>query len=154
MSVHVSSAVWLNERIRGTSKLVLLKLADCADDDGRNAYPSVARIARECGIGERSVQRILGGLINAGYLVVTREASAIIHRPTTYRVLPGAKMTPGAKRMSEMAPDPSVSDLDPDQEFLDSEGSDQDGWGATSAREWHPVSDRDHGEIERVIRRR
>ncbi len=154
MSVHISSAVWANEQIRGTAKLVLLKLADCADDDGRNAYPSVARIARECGIGERSVQRILGRLIDDGYLSVTREASAILHRPTTYRVLPGAKMTPGAIGMSKVAPDPSGSDLLEDPDLISEGDPDQDGWDATLERTWHQVSDRDHGEYAKVIKRR
>jgi len=156
VSVHVSAAVWSNETLGGSSKLVLLKLADCADDDGRNAFPSVARVARECGLGERTVQRILATLVTGGYLVIDQPATR--HRPTVYRVIPdprGASMTPlrGATNVSQMAPDPSGPDLlvgpDPD---LNDQRSDRIGSGAKSTRKRRPSS-RNHGALERVIRR-
>lgn len=79
------SAVW-DVPLPPAQKLVLLKLADCANDDGRNAYPSVGLLVTSCTMSRRTVQRVLGELVAAGHLVVDAEASH--HRPTTYRVHP------------------------------------------------------------------
>ena len=38
-------------------KLVLLKLADCANDDGENIFPSVEHIQTECDIRSESTVR-------------------------------------------------------------------------------------------------
>lgn len=52
-------------------KMVLLKLADHCDHEGRNAFPSVGRISRESGLGERTVQVILKEFVDQGALEVT-----------------------------------------------------------------------------------
>lgn len=52
---------------------VLLVLADFADDDGTNAYPSVDRISWKTGYSERQVQRILRQLDQG----VTRQACRV-----------------------------------------------------------------------------
>lgn len=85
MSVRVMTAVW-DLRLQPAQKLVLLKLADCANDDGRNAYPSVGLLSDACTMSRRTVQRVLADLVESGHLVVDIEATH--HRPTTYRVCP------------------------------------------------------------------
>lgn len=143
VSVHVSSAVWRLQLESGL-KIVLLKLADCADDQGRNAFPSVGRIARECCMHERSVQRALRRLEAAGLLEV--QAGASQHRPTTYRVRtdrgvtlsplnegPGVTaeapgVTSGAPGVTAVSPDPS---LEPSKE----PSEDDKGAGARSRAE-------------------
>lgn len=54
-------------------KAVALKLADCAHDDGTSIYPSIKRIADECEISERSVQRVIAGFLDEKLLLVDNE---------------------------------------------------------------------------------
>ncbi len=126
MSVHISSAVWSNRSLKGSQKFVLLKFADLADDEGENAWPSVARVSAECGLGERTVQRIVSDLIKNGYLELMAEENTL-HPSRTYRVVPDPRQNgTGAKRLSKMAPDPLViRSLDQDSDH-DEEISDQD----------------------------
>ncbi len=58
MSIRVISVVW-KARLPKTKKLVLLRLADSASDDGGQAYPSVDTMAAECGLSRRTVQLVL-----------------------------------------------------------------------------------------------
>lgn len=73
MSLKVTTLVW-RAGLDATTKIVALRLADFADDDGGSIYPSVPRVARDCGLGERSVQGALRRLQNDGVLVMVREA--------------------------------------------------------------------------------
>lgn len=93
MSVKVMSHVW-DVALPPGEKLVLLKLADCADDLGGNAFPSVGSLVAACGMGHRTVQRTLRTLVDGGHVVVDLEATN--RRPTTYRVVVpwGAKLAP------------------------------------------------------------
>lgn len=69
MSVKVSALCW-KISLPIADKLVLLRLADYAGDDGGNIYPSVATVAHFCGVSPRAVQYILKKFIDAGLLVV------------------------------------------------------------------------------------
>lgn len=64
--------------------LILLSLADVADEYGGNAYPSVSRMARDARSNSRTVQRHLSALVKQGTLEI--EKSSTQHRPTTYRM--------------------------------------------------------------------
>lgn len=48
--------------------LVLLKLVDCCDDDGRNIFPSVATVAKFAKCSGRTVQRVIGEFCRIGLL--------------------------------------------------------------------------------------
>ena len=50
-----------------TNKLVLLALADCADDAGK-CWPSVATLAAKCCLSKRSVLRAIDALENDGFV--------------------------------------------------------------------------------------
>lgn len=63
------SWVWKNSRSRGIQRLVLLSIADQANDAGE-AWPSVASIAARCQISERSVQRNIRYLADLEELAV------------------------------------------------------------------------------------
>ncbi len=65
MSVKVSGAVWDAPLPQGL-KLMMLALADHADHDGENIFPSVGTLARKTGYSERQVQRLLKELWNLG----------------------------------------------------------------------------------------
>lgn len=67
MSVHVSSVVWKWDAPDPLTKLVLLKLADNADDDGR-CWPSLQRIERETGLCHSTVCDRLRKLEEAGVI--------------------------------------------------------------------------------------
>ena len=87
-----------------TARLVLVVLADHAGDDGRDAFPSVARIASAAEVTERTVQRHLRDLEEAGLIVKGDQArvEAAIkrgdRRPVCYDlqlgVVRGDNMTP------------------------------------------------------------
>lgn len=73
MSVRVMTQVW-DADISTAEKMVLLIIADHANDDGTNAWPSVATIARKASMSERSVQRHIKSLESAGLLRVEQQA--------------------------------------------------------------------------------
>lgn len=61
--------VWDRSKQSGTNLLMLLAIADFADDDGR-AYPSVASLARKCRMKPRNAQTILANLRESGELTI------------------------------------------------------------------------------------
>ncbi len=65
-------------------KLILLAALDHADDDGCGIYAGVARYAAKAGCSERTVQRHLAALVEAGYLQVVTEGGGR-WRTTEYR---------------------------------------------------------------------
>ena len=67
MSIKVMSAVWANGPDSKTELLVLLALADNADDQGK-CWPSYATIARKSRITRRHVIRIISKLCKDGYI--------------------------------------------------------------------------------------
>lgn len=87
MSVHVSSLVW-KTTLRTTDKIIMLKLADVANDDGSRVFPSVETIARECGCSDRTVQRTLKRFVDElGILEVVAFAKGGRGHATEYRVV-------------------------------------------------------------------
>jgi hypothetical protein len=82
--------VWANPPVGGTELLVLIAMADYADEDRRYAWPSVPSLARKTAMSERSVQRILRKLTADGILRVIREGGrgARSNLSTIYEVLP------------------------------------------------------------------
>lgn len=85
MSVKVSSWVWEHSKTGGGDRLLLLAIADCAGDDGDNAWPSVSTLAHKTQTADRTVQRGIERLQREGCLEVHRGAGrGGTHR---YRVL-------------------------------------------------------------------
>lgn len=58
MSIRLMTAVWEREDLASTHKLVLLALADWANDEGL-CWPSISRLAIKTSMAGRSVQRII-----------------------------------------------------------------------------------------------
>ena len=69
MSVRTMAKVWDLSQHGGTDLLMLLAIADFADDQG-NAYPSVTTLAEKCRMKQRNAQVILGTLRASGELDV------------------------------------------------------------------------------------
>lgn len=83
MSNRVNTLVW-NCTLPCTERFVLLKLSDTGDDDGTQVRPSIGRIADDCGLHERTVQRLLRAWVKSGLLIVVAEGGG--RRPTNYRI--------------------------------------------------------------------
>lgn len=111
--------------------LVLLVLADVAEADGRNAFPSVDRMATQTGLSTRTIQRRLRALETSGLIAPgdPRKRDAYIERadrrpqvfdlatdgatprrpdPATGRHHVGNGATPCRERGDTMSPEPSV----------------------------------------------
>lgn len=58
--------------LQPSKKIVLLALADFANDEGKNIFPSVATIAKKSSLSHRTVQTIIGGFLNYGVLRVAK----------------------------------------------------------------------------------
>lgn len=69
MSVKVMSAVWEREDLDASERLVMLSLADHADDDGV-CYPSISRLCKRTSMSDRGVQKVLVRLQERGFLRV------------------------------------------------------------------------------------
>ena len=70
MSVKTMAWVWANSRSKPTQRLVLLAIADCANDHGAEAYPSTATLAGKTGLTERGVRKAIVELERLGELAV------------------------------------------------------------------------------------
>lgn len=67
------SWVWQNSPAKGTELLLLLAIADSADDRGANAFPSVTTLARKTRMSRRTVQRLITTMADRG-LITVRQA--------------------------------------------------------------------------------
>ena len=68
-SLEMIGRVWLSALPKGVSKIVLLCFCAHLNDAAKLSWPSVARVARLCGMGERTVQKHIRALERAGILV-------------------------------------------------------------------------------------
>lgn len=84
------SWVWENSKAGGRDRLVLLAIADSADHDGANAWPSNATLAHKCQMSPRTVQRSVQALVDLGELEVERQggpSERSDRRPNRYRIV-------------------------------------------------------------------
>lgn len=73
MSISLMTAVWVLP-VSPARKLVLLALADWADDDGGQCFPSIATIALRASISDRQAQRHMQSLMREGWIAVAANA--------------------------------------------------------------------------------
>ena len=71
MSIKLMTHVWDHSPHHGTTLLMLLALADHANDDGL-CWPSVPRLAARCRISERQAISVLQALEKAGDITIER----------------------------------------------------------------------------------
>lgn len=79
MSIHLISQAWKTEVSSLAAKLVLLKLADNANDEGV-AWPHIDTIAAETGMSRSSVFRALDELEKGGLVERQRGRNEVIYR--------------------------------------------------------------------------
>ena len=83
MSVKQMALVWEHE-FPPNEQLVMLAMADHANDEGGSIFPSLERIAWKTGYSRRSVQRIVSELRTKKILKVVKASK--INRPNEYRI--------------------------------------------------------------------
>lgn len=84
MSISIMSRLFKAQLGSCNRKLLAVRLADFADDDGRGIWPTVARLAAETELSERTVQRILREFEDEGLLVVVAEGGGRPGQATRY----------------------------------------------------------------------
>ncbi len=65
-------------------KMLAVRLADFADDDGKGIWPTVGRLAQETELSVRTVQRILAEFVDEGLLFVVRKGGSKPGEATRY----------------------------------------------------------------------
>jgi len=83
MSLKCTKLVWEKAQVNSTTLLVLLCLADYADDTNR-CFPSQTTIAKQCRMCDRNVRGILKRLETDG--LIERVSRGNIAHSTTYRI--------------------------------------------------------------------
>lgn len=73
MSVHVSAWVWDHSEANNAARLVALALADRADTESGECFPSVDDIAARCKLNRRQVFRHLATLKELGEITVRQQ---------------------------------------------------------------------------------
>ncbi|WP_425412328.1 helix-turn-helix domain-containing protein [Leisingera methylohalidivorans] len=107
------SAVFESETLGATERLIMLALADHADDEGR-CYPSIPRLCQRTGLGERAVQTNIRKLQAQGYVEIIpgagRNGSNLYFvRPTPAPDAPPQEMHPAPDAPpQEMHPAPDA----------------------------------------------
>ncbi len=122
--------VFDESEVTGNDRLILLALADEADDDGTGCYPSQDRLSHKARVPKRTVQRCLERLAEAGDIEITPGQRGRGH-VTNYVVLIGRqsgahsaspeKARKGAQRRAPLAKTFPTQDPRPDSSSLRSE---------------------------------
>lgn len=104
MSVRSMARVWEGSRHSGSELLMLLAIADFADDDGR-AYPSITTLAAKCRTKPRYAMVLLDALNKSGELEIRKQAGPMGRggRTNLYRVV-FDKLTGAAEVVNQGAP--------------------------------------------------
>lgn len=99
------AAAWAAASLSHTAKIVLLSLADNANDSGV-CWPSISTVAKRCSLDERSVYRMITTLESGGHISTESRAG----KSTIYRVHPCQSGTP------DRGPEVTVSQVPPDRQ--------------------------------------
>jgi hypothetical protein len=102
MSIYCISKVWAHSRATESELIVLLAIADFADDAGY-AYPSTATLAAKARISERTAQRAIRRLEQMGEITVDAQAGQ--RGCNLYRLFtPAPASTPQAQGVTPVTP--------------------------------------------------
>ncbi|MGW1102762.1 helix-turn-helix domain-containing protein [Streptomyces sp. NPDC002540] len=85
MSIKVTNWVWARSESRNGARLVMLALADRADDNGF-CWPSIDDLAERTRLSPRAVQKGIATLVKNGELNVENGGGR--HRSNRYRIIP------------------------------------------------------------------
>lgn len=84
MSILIMSRLFKAQLGSSSRKMLAVRLADFADDEGKGIWPSVERLAQETELSDRTVQRLLADFVKDGLLVVVKKASGRPGEATRY----------------------------------------------------------------------
>jgi hypothetical protein len=84
MSIEAMSAVLHHSRARGSTKLVLIGIANHQGDAG--AWPAISTLARYANVSERQAQRAIRQLEESGEIKVDYQAPEMMKRTNRYWV--------------------------------------------------------------------
>lgn len=87
MSIRCQNWVYEYSEATGNERLVLLAIADEAEDDGTNAHPGIDRISHKARVPKRTTMACLARLEEAGYIIVERPKRRGRGHYNTYRVV-------------------------------------------------------------------
>lgn len=105
MSIKIMQQVWENAPASGGTLLVLLALADSADDRLRSCFPGIESLAHKARLSERQVKRAIAELVETGVILVERNASP--YKTNLYTV----RQVHEWPREDNMSPTPEVADV-------------------------------------------
>ncbi|MEV0015402.1 helix-turn-helix domain-containing protein [Streptomyces tendae] len=92
MSFKVTNWVWARSESRNGARLVMLALADRADDNGYS-WPSIDDLAERTKLSPRAVQKAIAVLAELGELDVENGGGR--HRSNRYRIVPKPRTSDG-----------------------------------------------------------
>lgn len=118
MSIDVMRLVWKHAPFKGGPLLVLLAMADWADDDGGSIFPKVETLAKKARLSVRGAQLALRELEDATVIEKVKEATGRPGRATEYRIV--------LERVKEVRPCPTGANLGGDGCSLQHEGVQSD----------------------------
>lgn len=96
MSICLMAAVWEHFPCGGSQLLVMLRLADYANDLGGDIFPSIATIARNVRLTEKQARRVIHDLIDSNWLSVVGNANGGSHTQTRRYQMNVERLTPPA----------------------------------------------------------
>lgn len=129
MSIRVMSAVWASNRYASGSLLILLAMADYANDDDNTCRPAIPSLAAKARLSERQVHRILRQFEADGVIAAVGEYPSRRGKPITIYQINVAALT-----KSDAGKGDILSDKD---DILSSYGADN----MTSATPKHDICD-------------
>lgn len=112
MSILAMTWVWGLEALDTSQAMVLLALADAANDDGFACWPSQETLARKSRMSVRSVKRHIATLRDAGLIDVETRSSTRGRRANLYRLHVGAEadLSAVSRQRAKLAPSNSTGE--------------------------------------------
>ena len=112
MSIQAMTWAWALEALDTSQAMVLLALADAANDDGFACWPSQETLARKSRMSVRSVKRHIATLRDAGLIDVETQSSTRGRRANLYRLHVGAEVDLSAvsRQRAKLAPSNSTGE--------------------------------------------
>lgn len=116
MSIKVTSKVWDHFPGKGSVLLIMLAMADWANDDGGSIYPSMPTLTRKARLKDvEHVRRTVKKLVDDGWLEVERQSDGGASKDTTRYRICLSKLTPraGAGPAPDTGDPPRATQLTP-----------------------------------------
>jgi hypothetical protein len=115
MSIEVMSSVWKYSRQKGSARLLLLAIADSANESGE-AWPGIRSLAKKCATTDRNIQKLIKQIEAAGELLVVEGGGMETPNGPTNKfivVTPGIPLPASAKQARPVNTGTPVKDKTP-----------------------------------------